>query len=97
LDCYLNTGSFLETVDNMHSRRSLVKYKFDDGVIVRQEWVISDDNTALFYPGSPTAFLQKMRRAKRFLIEYSPADAVPQTASFDVSEFPAEFNPKESK
>jgi len=42
LDCYVNIDDFLETVDNMSSRRSLVGYKFDDGSIVRQEWVISD-------------------------------------------------------
>jgi hypothetical protein len=42
LDCYVNIDDFLDTVDNMSSRRSLVGYKFDDGSIVRQEWVISD-------------------------------------------------------
>jgi hypothetical protein len=91
LDCYVTTGKFLETVDNMDSRRSLVKYKFDDGPIVRQSWTISDNNTALFFPGNPTAFLQRMRSAKRFVIEYSPADVISETASFDVSSFPPEF------
>jgi hypothetical protein len=91
LDCYVTTGRFLETVENAESRRSLVKYRFDDGDIVRQEWVISDDNEALFFPGNPTVFLQRMRRAKRFVIEYKPADFIAETASFDVSQFPPEF------
>jgi hypothetical protein len=97
LDCYVTTGEFLETTDNMHTRRSLVKYKFDDGSIVRQTWILSDDNTALFYPGKPNSFLQKMRGAKRFVIEYSPSDKIPQTASFDVSSFPAELGLEKRK
>ncbi len=92
LDCYVTTGKFLETVENLDSRRTAVKYKFDDGEIVRQAWIISDDNTALFYPGNPAAFLSKMRRAKKFVIEYSPADTIPETESFDVSQFPSEIS-----
>ena len=91
LDCYVTTGEFLETVDNMHSRRSMIKYKYDDGPIVSQAWIISDDNTALFYPANPKPFLQKMRNAKRFVIEYSPSEKVPQTESFDLSPFPLEL------
>jgi hypothetical protein len=92
LDCYVTTGKFLETADNMDSRRSLVKYRFDDGPIVRQSWTISDDNTALFFPGNATTFLRQMHSAKRFVIEYSPADVIPETASFDVTSFPSEFS-----
>lgn len=91
LECYVTTGTFLETIDNLDSRRTLVKYKFDNGGIVQQSWIISDDNTALFYPGNPMAFIKNMRKAKRFVIEYSPAHLVPQTASFDVSLFPSEI------
>lgn len=88
LECYVATDEFLETVDNINSRRSLVKYKFDDGPVVQQEWTLSDDNTALFYPGNPTAFIQKLRNARRFVIEYKPSDTIPQTISLDVSLFP---------
>jgi len=91
LECYLDTGKFLETVDNMESNLSVVKYKFDDGPIVRQSWSMSSDHEALFYPGNPSAFLQKMRKAKRFIIEYKPADVIPETASFDFPPFPTEF------
>ena len=91
LDCYVSTGEFLETVTNMDSRGTSVRYRFDDAPIVKQTWTISDSNTGLFYPGNPTAFLRKMRKAKRFVIEYAPADKIPQTASFDVSGFPPDF------
>jgi hypothetical protein len=92
LDCYVTTGKFLETTENMHSRRSLVKYKFDEGNIVRQSWIISGDNTALFFPGNPTAFLQKLGNSKRFVIEYAPTDMISETASFDVSSLPSELS-----
>lgn len=86
----------LETVENMDSNISVIAYKFDDGPIVRQGWRMSTDHEGLFYPGNPSVFLEKMRRAKRLAFEYKPADKVPQTISFDVSQFPMEFVSKES-
>ena len=91
LELYVDTDEFLETVDNMHSRRSPVQYKFDNGKVVRQSCIISDDNAALFYPGNPEAFIAQMRNAKNLAIEYHPADKVPQTISFDVTGFPDAF------
>lgn len=92
LECYLKTGQFLETIENIETNRSVVKYRFDDGPIVSQGWNLSSDNEGLFYPGDPTAFLNNMRKAKRLAIEYKPADIIPQTVSFDVSQFPVLFS-----
>ena len=94
LECYITTGEFLETVENMESNVSGVAYKFDDHPIVRQGWHMATDHESLFYPGDPSLFLAKMRKAKQLSIEYKPADKVPQTISFDVSQFPAEFVPE---
>ena len=91
IDCYMTTNTFLETVENMDDRLSVVKYKFDDGPIVGQSWIISSNNTGLFVPGSVMPFVRKLRAAKRFVIEYQPAHTIPQTISFDVSGFPADF------
>jgi len=91
LECYVNTGKFLETVQTMHNGGSVVKYKFDNGAVVSQTWQISSDHEGLFYPGNPSGFLKRMSQAKRLVIEYKPADTVPETISFDVSQFPAEF------
>jgi hypothetical protein len=93
LECYITTGEFLETVENMESNIAGVAYKFDDRPIVRQGWHMATDHESLFYPGDPSLFLAKMRKAKQLSIEYKPADKVPQTISFDVSQFPAEFVP----
>jgi hypothetical protein len=92
LECYINTDDFLETIDNLHSRASTVQYKFDDGKVIRQTWTISDDNKALFYPGSSCKpFLIQMQKAKSLAIEYRPADTLPKTAVFDVEGFPDVF------
>jgi hypothetical protein len=52
---------------------------------------MSANNTALFYPGNPMAFLSKMQKAKRLAIEFKPADKVAQTVTLDVSHFPPVF------
>ena len=91
LELYVKTGKFLETLENLHTGRSLVKYKLDDGPIVRQEWYLSENNNSLFYPGNPLAFIQKLRKAKRFVMEYQPSETIPETLSLDVSLFPDEM------
>ncbi len=93
LDCYVNTGEFLETVDNMESRISTVRFKLDEGKPLRQGWTISDDNTALFC-GNARVVIGQIQKAHSLAIEYQPADKVPQTAVFDVSQLPAAFAAK---
>lgn len=90
-DCYVTTGDFLETVDNLDSRTMAVRFKFDDGKVLRQIWTISDDNTALFCPGDGRAFLAQLSKAKTFAFEYKPADKLPKSLSFDVSDFPSDL------
>jgi hypothetical protein len=97
LEVYVKTGKFLETIEAMHSGGSVVRYKFDSGAVVRQTWSMSSDNEGLFYPGNPSTFLRRMSQAKRLVIEYEPADTVPETASFDITQFPVEFVQRESK
>lgn len=91
VDCVVNTTEFLGTLENMQTRRSVVKYKFDDGKVVRQAWLLSDDNTSLVYPGDPKRFLRKMETAKEFTIEISPFGKSPQTESFETAPMPNEL------
>lgn len=93
LDCFINTHEFLETVDNLDSRKSRVRYRFDDGPVVSQTWSISEDNTALFYPGKSCAsFINKIKAAKKFYFEYQPADKIAQTISINIQGFPEAFH-----
>jgi hypothetical protein len=91
LECYVNTNAFLETVDNVESHISTVQYKFDDGKVVRQGWLLSSDNEALFYPGNCAPFIAQLRKAKTLALEFRPSDKVPQTITFDVEGFPEGF------
>lgn len=91
LECFLETDEFLETVENMHTGVSSVKYKFDDGQVITQDWHLSSDNEALFCPGNPMPLLRKMRNARRLSVEFRPADEVAQTVTVDVSQLPASF------
>lgn len=94
LQLYVVTPDFLETTDNMESRMSPVAYKFDDGKIIHQSWTLSDDNTSLFYPGNPTAFLQKLEQSKSFAFQYHPAEKVPTSETFSVGGFPSDLIPQ---
>jgi hypothetical protein len=85
LEAYINTGEFLETMENVETGVSPVAYKFDDGPVIRQGWHLSQDNEGLFYPGDPTPFLEKLAKAKTFAFQFRPADKVPQSTTFDVS------------
>lgn len=87
LEAYINTGEFLETMENVETGVSPVAYKFDDGPVTRQGWHLSEDNEGLFYPGDPTPFLEKLAKAKTFAFQFRPADKVPQSTTFDVSGF----------
>lgn len=91
LELYITTNQFLETTDNVETRLAPVQYKLDSGKVVRQSWELSDDNTALFYPGNPKAFIAQMRNANSLAFEYSPSGKVPDTIVFDVTGLPDVF------
>lgn len=88
LTCYITNGDPLESMDNMPHSLSHVKYGFDEGEMATQDWIVSDRKTALFYPGNVREFIQNLRKARRFVIEYRPSGAIPETTTFDVSLFP---------
>lgn len=90
-EVFVKTGEFLETMENVETGESRVAYKFDNGPVIRQYWKLSSDNTSLFYPGNPAEFLKKLRQAKKLAFQYSPADKVPQSLSFDVAGIPDGF------
>lgn len=91
IDVIVTTPDFLETVNNEESHLSSVEYKFDNGKVVTQSWLIASDYDSLFYPSNPSPFIEKLKRAKQFAIQYRPSDKVPQSMTFDVSQFPADF------
>jgi hypothetical protein len=88
LACYVTGADLPDTIDQLPLQHSHVKCAFDEDALKPEEWILSDSSTALFYPGKASEFIQKMRQAKRFVIEYSPTGGAPQSTSFNVSFFP---------
>ena len=91
LECYLETGEFLETVENMESTTDTVEYRFDHDLPERHVWLMGANNESLFCP-NPTSFIASMRKAQSLSIQYKPADKIPQAVTFDVSQLPAAFS-----
>lgn len=92
LECYVDTDEFLETMDNLHSRRAAVKYRIDEGAPVSATWTLSDSNTGLFCP-DPEAFLTRLSKSKTFAFEFTPSGKVPSSVVFDVSQYPRNLLP----
>lgn len=90
LKFYINTGKFLGT-GGMNTGRAVVRYRFDDGEMVRQTWKISTDNQALIYPGNPAEFLKQFAAAKTLVFNFTPAKAKAQSILYHVSGLPVEF------
>jgi hypothetical protein len=53
----------------IYSAICALKYEFDEEPTVRQEWTLSDDNTALFLCRDPTAFTREPRKANQSITE----------------------------
>jgi hypothetical protein len=92
LDCFINTGEFLETLDNLRTGRSTVRYKFDSGRVITEGWSLGENNTSLFYPRNcAKGFLPSLRKAKTLSFQYTPADKTPESIALDVEGLPETF------
>jgi len=94
---FINTDEFLETTDNVESRSVGITYRIDDGKPVHQHWTLSDNNTALFYPGDPAPLIEQLRSAKTFYFQYPPSGKVPAVITLDVERFPKEIGTRVDK
>jgi len=88
---YVTTGEPIAIEGSPDGHRAIVKYTFDGHDPERDTWNLSADDTALFFPSDPHALIQKIRAAKKFVVEYSTQRGVTKLASFDVSMFPPEL------
>jgi hypothetical protein len=90
-ECFITTGQFLETLENLNSGVSTVQYRFDGGTVIHQKWSLGANNTTLFYPGNCSPFIAQLGKARTMAFEYSPADKLPDTITFNVEGFPNAF------
>lgn len=88
LEVYLSVGEGLDDVDTSSKGRGLVKYKFDDGELAQEQWIISKHRTALLFPGDSLDFIGKIRKARRLEVELSLVTDSVDTESFNLALFP---------
>ncbi len=51
------------------------------------EWGLSTDNSATFYPGNPLSFIKSLLKVDTFIAQVTPYNESPVTAVFDVKGF----------
>lgn len=88
LEVYLAAGDALDEVDASSKGRSLIKYKFDDGELSQDQWIVSKHKTALLFPGDSLDFVGKIRKARRLEVELSTVTDSLDTESFNLALFP---------
>src|SRR5262249_29583602 len=83
-DAYMVTGmaASVESGGDAHT----VQVRFDDKPVDEQRWHDSTDDKALFAP-NPVSFIKKVSTAKRLRIGFTPFNASPVIAEFDVTGF----------
>jgi hypothetical protein len=90
-DCFVITNKFMETMENVDSQRSTVRYRFDSGPIEAGSWIMGTDHESLFVPGNAEPFIRRLSKAKTFVIQYEPAETVKESVTFQLNPFPAEI------
>ncbi|HEY6320163.1 MAG TPA: hypothetical protein VJA16_01250 [Thermoanaerobaculia bacterium] len=82
LDAYVVTG-FSSSVELGRFHEHTVRLRLDDGKAVRSTWSESTDNKALFAPNA-VALVHRLAGAKTLRFEFTPFNANPQIAEFNL-------------
>lgn len=85
LDLYVDWGLAVN-VESGDTRT--VRVRFDDDAATSEQWDESTDNEALFSP-KPAEAMTRLLTARSLRVEFTPFNANPQIAVFDVSGFAA--------
>ncbi len=88
LDVYLTAGEGFDEVDTASKGRSLVKYKFDNGELAQDQWIVSKHKTTLLFPGDSLDFIGKIRKSRRLEVELAMVTDSLDTESFNLALFP---------
>ena len=88
LECYISSGDSPDELDPASKGRSPVKYRFDDGNQVKEQWRMSVHGTALLYPGDALEFVKTIRKSQRLEMEVSRSGDSADVEVFDLGLFP---------
>jgi len=81
-DAYVVTGSAAQPESGSYGTYS-VRIRLDDRPARSQRWSESTDNTGLF-SSDPVAFAKELSAARRLRFEFTPFNASPAVAEFDL-------------
>lgn len=84
-DLYMNARTRFQPVYG-ELDRAAVRVRIDDGQAQRALWAESTDGEAIFAP-QPIALMRRMAKAERLRIEFTPFNAAPAIADFDIRGF----------
>jgi hypothetical protein len=90
IDVYIVTG-MASSVESGGSDRHTVQVRYDDQVAQAQQWSESTDNKAMFSRNGRSA-LRSIALAKRFRFGFTPFNASPQIAEFNVEGFSGPYS-----
>lgn len=82
-DVFVNTGTAAQPEYGNYDSAT-VRLKLDDDTPYKEEWNESTDKEALFAPRAVN-LARKLVKAKKFLFEFTPHNANPQIAKFDLN------------
>jgi hypothetical protein len=88
LECYISSGDAPDEMDLASKRRSPLKYRFDDGPQVKEQWRISVHGTSLMYPGDALEFIETIRKSRRLEMEVSRSGDTADIEVFNLALFP---------
>jgi hypothetical protein len=84
-EAYMVTG-MSSSVESGDLERHTVGVRFDEAKAQSQMWGQSTDDKALFAP-QPVSFIKNVAGAKRLRLQFTPFNASPAIAEFDVTGF----------
>lgn len=81
-ELYINNGTAAQPEYGSYNSAT-VRLRIGDGKAYTEQWSESTDNEALFAPRS-VSLIKELAKAKKFLFEFTPHNANPQTVRFDL-------------
>ena len=88
VECILGSGDMMDSFDPASKRRAPLRYRFDDGETLTDEWMISEHSTSLRMIGDTQQFVGKIHRARKLEVQFLKPGDVFGSDTFNLALFP---------
>lgn len=88
VECILGSGDVMDSFDPSTTRRAAIRYRFDDGETVSENWMLSEHSTSLRFMGNTSQFVEKIRRARQLEVKFAKTGDNSASETFSLSLFP---------